>query len=155
MVKALLQDFDKTLADGLAAWNAAQADEEMEDLGGVVRRPHIPSNYQVALPSPFLIVATKAWTTLPCCLAQVLEMAGACWVLPEFQDRLGKDELVTTLRGHLDQRLSIAAGDITSRGVVMEDSIALIRDLWGPGGSVIFVDSNTRSVPWGPFSCSR
>ena len=36
----------------------------------------------------------------------VLEMAGACWVLPEFNQNLGKVELVTTFKQHLVAQLN-------------------------------------------------
>ena len=58
----------------------------------------------------------------------VLEMAGACWVLPDFYGRVGKVELLTTFKQRLVGRL---------RGEERYESdnpSSVLRELWGHGG---------------------
>ena len=65
-------------------------------------------------------------------------MAGACWVMPQFHKRLGKEEMITTFKSYMERRLDRAGGDETDRQfkAKAEEVVALIRDVWGPGGAV-------------------
>ena len=84
--------------------------------------------------------------------AVVLEMAGACWVLPEFSQTLGKKELVSTLKEILVQQLGRLADFEGSKDVVAEMSdnesggtLRVVRDLWGPGGPLAELISKSSS----------
>ena len=70
----------------------------------------------------------------------VFEMAGACWVLPEFAKKLGKTPLVSTLKERLMLQLS---GPSDSDGGIR----TVFRDLWGAGGalSTLFTKTARRS----------
>jgi 2'-phosphotransferase len=62
----------------------------------------------------------------------VLEMTGACWVTPDFYGKLGKVELLTTLRGLLLQDLS---GQSRSESSFVSCSpVTVLNELWGHGG---------------------
>ena len=70
--------------------------------------------------------------------AAVFEMAGACWVLPEFAKKLGKTPLVSTLKERLTLQLN---------GPIEGDIRTIFRDLWGAGGalSTLFTKTARRS----------
>ena len=63
--------------------------------------------------------------------AAVLEMAGACWVLPDFSSRLD-EELLTVFRPRLIDELGAALVDDAQGSGFASSSV--LRSLWGPGG---------------------
>ena len=63
--------------------------------------------------------------------AVVLEMAGACWVLPEFAGRVGDDDMITTFKSHLVRQLGGRADEAKDK-----DAADAVRELWGVDGSV-------------------
>ena len=58
--------------------------------------------------------------------AVALEMAGACWVLPEFYGRVGDGDMITTLKSHLTRRLIGRADETRDK-----DPSDALRELWG------------------------
>ena len=65
--------------------------------------------------------------------AIVLEMAGACWVLPQFCNKLGSTELVSTFKKKLVDQLS-ANSAMQTHDVDYSDLQNVFRELWGAGG---------------------
>ena len=61
----------------------------------------------------------------------VLDMAGACWVLPEFSSLDGV-ELICTFKKHLTRQLEAGPTGPTSEKHV--DAESVLQELWGPGG---------------------
>ena len=58
----------------------------------------------------------------------VLDMAGACWVMPEFYGKLDT-ELISTFKQHVVQQLAAQPSlDIST------DMMAVMQELWGAGG---------------------
>ena len=58
----------------------------------------------------------------------VLDMAGACWVMPEFYGKLGI-ELIATFKQHVVRQLAAQPGPNTNI-----DAIGVMQELWGVGG---------------------
>ena len=58
----------------------------------------------------------------------VLEMAGACWVMPQFYGKVGKVKLLATFKDQLVGQLSAEPAYASC------DGIKLLRALWGHGG---------------------
>ena len=58
----------------------------------------------------------------------VLEMAGACWVMPEFYGKLDT-ELISTFKQHVVRQLAAQPGLEMNT-----DVMAVMQELWGAGG---------------------
>ena len=71
----------------------------------------------------------------------VLDMAGACWVMPEFFEELDT-KLISTFKRHLVNQLAVIPG---SENYV--DAMNVMQELWGAGGPlrVLALTSHTRS----------
>lgn len=67
--------------------------------------------------------------------AVVLEMAGACWVLPEFHDRLSDVELISTFRRNVARQYAGSTTHVSAASVLAE--------LWGAGGALSSVALRT------------
>lgn len=67
--------------------------------------------------------------------AVLLEMAGACWVMPEFFNKCGDGvELISTLKKRVTAQLVSAGLEVwTDRGVAIDVLEATLRALWSAG----------------------
>ena len=67
--------------------------------------------------------------------AVLLEMAGACWVMPEFFNKCGDGvELISTLKKRVTAQLVSAGLEVwTDRGVAVDVLEATLRALWSAG----------------------
>lgn len=61
--------------------------------------------------------------------AVALEMAGACWVLPEFYGRVSDDDMITTFKSHVTRQLADPLLEAKDR-----DLVEATRELWAAGG---------------------
>ena len=75
--------------------------------------------------------------------ATKLELAGACWVLPDFYGELEDVELISTFKKHLVRQLADASS-------TEYDAEATFRELWGPGGPLRLLALKSESESSGP-----
>ena len=65
--------------------------------------------------------------------AVALEMAGACWILPEFSGRWGESSMITTLQLHVARALASAGGRLGAEVKENKDPTTAVREVFGPG----------------------
>jgi len=67
----------------------------------------------------------------------VLDMAGACWVMPEFYEKLDT-ELITTFKQHVVRQLAVERSH-----EINTDVMVVMQELWGSGGPLRFLSIKT------------
>lgn len=67
--------------------------------------------------------------------AFVLEMAGACWLLPEFANKL-EDEMISTLKSHVVRQLHAEGEKQMDKNISVKNVSEAFQELFGAGGSL-------------------
>ena len=81
--------------------------------------------------------------------ALVFELAGACWVLPNFNAGGGSGPLFHTFHDHLSKMLSSDAS------APADDATSVVRNLWGPGGPLCTLALRTATRDERPADDAR